>query len=218
MCSTSIASGRSWHAAAPAKEQLRRQLKRVLASQTLETLPATELPPSCRCRTPVQRKRRLPGLKDSRLRARISHARRPSESETEPDQRVGLALGGGSARGFAHVLMLEAFDELGVKPAVIAGTSMGAICRRGLRRGALRGRYTLAELMALLRQPCEVPGALRRQAAWRHFHAMEPARAERHRQCHVVRDAAARGHAMRFRIAQNPAFWRSPPTSTPSSR
>lgn len=42
--------------------------------------------------------------------------------------RIGLALGGGSARGFAHVLMLEAFDELGVKPAIIAGTSMGAIC------------------------------------------------------------------------------------------
>ena len=39
--------------------------------------------------------------------------------------RIGLALGGGSARGLAHVLMLEAFDELGVKPAVIAGTSMG---------------------------------------------------------------------------------------------
>jgi NTE family protein len=42
--------------------------------------------------------------------------------------RIGLALGGGSARGFAHVLMLEAFDELGVKPSIIAGTSMGAIC------------------------------------------------------------------------------------------
>lgn len=41
--------------------------------------------------------------------------------------RIGLALGGGSARGLAHILMLEAFDELGVKPSVIAGTSMGAI-------------------------------------------------------------------------------------------
>jgi NTE family protein len=42
--------------------------------------------------------------------------------------RIGLALGGGSARGLAHVLMLEVFDELGVKPSIIAGTSMGAIC------------------------------------------------------------------------------------------
>ncbi len=41
--------------------------------------------------------------------------------------RIALALGGGSARGLAHILMLEAFDELGVKPTAIAGTSIGAI-------------------------------------------------------------------------------------------
>ena len=40
---------------------------------------------------------------------------------------IGLALGGGGARGLAHLLVLEAFDELGIKPAVIAGTSIGAI-------------------------------------------------------------------------------------------
>lgn len=37
---------------------------------------------------------------------------------------LGLALGGGGARGLAHVLMLEVFDELGVRPKCIAGTSM----------------------------------------------------------------------------------------------
>lgn len=41
--------------------------------------------------------------------------------------RVGLALGGGGARGLAHIAMLEAFDELGLKPTVIAGCSMGAL-------------------------------------------------------------------------------------------
>jgi NTE family protein len=40
---------------------------------------------------------------------------------------VALALGGGSARGLAHIAVLEVFDELGIKPVVIAGTSMGAI-------------------------------------------------------------------------------------------
>jgi NTE family protein len=45
-------------------------------------------------------------------------ARRPS---------IGLALGGGGARGLAHILMLEVFDELGLRPAVIAGTSIGAL-------------------------------------------------------------------------------------------
>ncbi len=41
--------------------------------------------------------------------------------------RIGLALGGGGARGIAHIAILEAFDELGIKPAMIAGTSIGAL-------------------------------------------------------------------------------------------
>jgi NTE family protein len=41
--------------------------------------------------------------------------------------RFGIALGGGAARGFGHIPMLEVFDELGIKPAVIAGCSMGAL-------------------------------------------------------------------------------------------
>ena len=59
----------------------------------------------------------------------------------KPGPRIGLALGGGSARGFAHVLMLEAFDELGLVPAIIAGTSMGAICGAAYAAG-----HTGAEL------------------------------------------------------------------------
>ncbi|HKQ94424.1 MAG TPA: patatin-like phospholipase family protein [Aestuariivirgaceae bacterium] len=41
--------------------------------------------------------------------------------------RIGVALGGGGARGLAHIAMLEVFDELGVKPHRMAGTSMGAL-------------------------------------------------------------------------------------------
>ncbi len=40
---------------------------------------------------------------------------------------VAVALGGGGARGLAHIAALEALDELGVKPAVIAGTSIGSL-------------------------------------------------------------------------------------------
>ena len=40
---------------------------------------------------------------------------------------LALALGGGAAKGFAHIPMLEALDELGVRPAQISGTSMGAL-------------------------------------------------------------------------------------------
>lgn len=41
--------------------------------------------------------------------------------------RLGIALGGGGAKGLAHVLMLEALDELGVRPACVTGTSIGAV-------------------------------------------------------------------------------------------
>ncbi|MFZ1814655.1 MAG: patatin-like phospholipase family protein [Rhizobiaceae bacterium] len=40
---------------------------------------------------------------------------------------VALVLGGGGARGLSHVHVLEAFDDLGVRPAVIAGSSIGSI-------------------------------------------------------------------------------------------
>lgn len=42
-------------------------------------------------------------------------------------RRIGLALGGGGARGLAHIHVLAAFDDLGVRPAHIAGSSIGAI-------------------------------------------------------------------------------------------
>jgi NTE family protein len=40
---------------------------------------------------------------------------------------IALALGGGGARGLAHILMLEVLDELGLRPKIIAGTSIGAV-------------------------------------------------------------------------------------------
>ena len=40
---------------------------------------------------------------------------------------LGLALGGGGARGLAHILMLEVLDELKIRPHRIAGTSIGAV-------------------------------------------------------------------------------------------
>jgi len=41
--------------------------------------------------------------------------------------RIGLALGGGGAKGLAHILVLETLDELGIRPHAISGTSIGAI-------------------------------------------------------------------------------------------
>lgn len=41
--------------------------------------------------------------------------------------KIGLALGGGGAKGIGHVLVLEALEELGMRPTHIAGTSIGAL-------------------------------------------------------------------------------------------
>ena len=41
--------------------------------------------------------------------------------------KIGLALGGGGVRGLAHIPILEALDDFGIRPSIIAGTSMGAI-------------------------------------------------------------------------------------------
>jgi NTE family protein len=41
--------------------------------------------------------------------------------------RIGLALGGGAARGWAHIGVLRALEKAGIRPDVIAGTSMGAL-------------------------------------------------------------------------------------------
>lgn len=41
--------------------------------------------------------------------------------------RIGLALGGGGVRGLAHILVLQLFDELNLRPSIIAGTSIGAL-------------------------------------------------------------------------------------------
>lgn len=40
---------------------------------------------------------------------------------------VGLALGSGSARGWAHIGVIQALEEIGVQPQVVAGTSIGAL-------------------------------------------------------------------------------------------
>ncbi len=41
--------------------------------------------------------------------------------------RFGLALGGGGARGFAHIGVLQGLEEIGIRPDYITGSSMGAL-------------------------------------------------------------------------------------------
>ena len=41
--------------------------------------------------------------------------------------RIGLALGGGAARGFAHIGVIQVFEESGIKVDLVAGTSAGSL-------------------------------------------------------------------------------------------
>jgi NTE family protein len=50
---------------------------------------------------------------------------RPTEPGDRP--RIGLVLGGGGARGIAHISVLRTIEELGVPVDCVAGTSMGAL-------------------------------------------------------------------------------------------
>jgi NTE family protein len=51
---------------------------------------------------------------------------------------LAIAFGGGGARGIAHVQVIEALDELGITPVMIAGSSIGAIMGAGMAAG-MRG-------------------------------------------------------------------------------
>jgi NTE family protein len=48
---------------------------------------------------------------------------------------VAIAFGGGGARGLAHIHVIEALDELGIRPVMIAGSSIGAIMGAGMAAG-----------------------------------------------------------------------------------
>lgn len=69
--------------------------------------------------------------------------------------RIGLALGAGGARGLCHIAMLEAFDDLGVKPAAIAGSSIGAIIGAAYAAG-LTGKDLRQHVKQTFRNRAEV--------------------------------------------------------------
>jgi NTE family protein len=67
-------------------------------------------------------------------------ARKPKEPVRAPKRppagpTVAIAFGGGGARGLAHIHIISALDELGIKPKLIAGSSIGAIVGAGYAAG-----------------------------------------------------------------------------------
>ena len=70
---------------------------------------------------------------------------------TNQGLRIGLALGGGGARGLAHIPVIEALDEMGLRPSLIVGTSIGAIYGAAYASG-LTGAYIRAHTEEVLGQ------------------------------------------------------------------
>ncbi len=75
----------------------------------------------------------------------------PSGSATE----IALVLGAGGARGLSHIAVLEAFDELGLRPARISGCSIGAIIGAAYTAG-LSGRELREHVLSTFRDRARV--------------------------------------------------------------
>jgi NTE family protein len=55
----------------------------------------------------------------------------------KPSRKIGLALGGGSARGLAHVGVLRGLEKRGIRPEIVCGTSAGALVGAAFALGKL---------------------------------------------------------------------------------
>lgn len=62
--------------------------------------------------------------------ATVPQPTEPPQAEPQPAlraPRIGLALGGGAARGFAHVGVIQVLEEAGIRPELVTGTSAGSL-------------------------------------------------------------------------------------------
>ncbi|MCT8999806.1 patatin-like phospholipase family protein [Chelativorans intermedius] len=90
------------------------------------------------------------------------------EKKTSPSarQREGrdvptfaIAFGGGGARGLAHIHVIEAMDELGIRPVAISGSSIGALIGAGMAAG-MTGQEIREHARAVLASRAEVAARL----------------------------------------------------------
>lgn len=64
----------------------------------------------------------------------INDSQSPDQSASA-EPTVAVAFGGGGARGYAHIHVIEVLDELGIRPVAISGASIGAIMGTGMAAG-----------------------------------------------------------------------------------
>ena len=61
--------------------------------------------------------------------------------------RIGLALGGGSARGWSHIGIIESLQEAGIEPDIVCGTSIGSLVGAAYVAGRLTELREWAEVV-----------------------------------------------------------------------
>lgn len=79
----------------------------------------------------------------------VSPAPPPPATPDPPPRppKIGLALGGGAARGFAHIGVIQVLEEAGIRPELVVGTSAGSLVAAMYaagRSGAELARIALA--------------------------------------------------------------------------
>src|ERR1700674_72134 len=75
-----------------------------------------------------------PNLSMARQTPRSVKRATPSKPRRKA-HKVALVLGGGGLKGFAHIGVFRALEEMGIEPAVVAGTSIGALIGAAYARG-----------------------------------------------------------------------------------
>ncbi len=89
--------------------------------------------------------------------------------------KIGLALGGGAARGFAHVGVIAALEEAGIKPDLVVGTSAGSLVAAIYATGKTAGQLQQVALSMEEAEitdwtlPCFGRGVLRGEALARYI-------------------------------------------------
>ncbi len=95
-----------------------------------------------------------------------------AKARSKTDPAIAIAFGGGGARGIAHIHAIEALDELGLRPAAISGSSIGAIMGAAMAAG-MTGAEVREFAQSILLRRTEVvrriwqsrPGSLREAIA-----------------------------------------------------
>lgn len=110
-------------------------------------------------KTPRAKPPTLPTLAAQLFKGKPKRPQLPAPIERESVASIGLALGSGGARGIGIIPILEAFDELGIRPAAIAGTSIGAIMGAAYAAG-FSGRDLRSHVLRIFRDRRRVASLL----------------------------------------------------------